>query len=533
MKCPRCAFVCADSKDLCPKCLLDLRASKSRQGIAISNPHARYKELLAASHLEAKPKSTPHSAPTTQKFQLSQFAEHGRAFFQNILKKIPKRNTTEKLPEAPRATPNEEQADPPTLMPPPTPPTVNRRSLHAESQFSTRVKPDVLDLTDNEDGLEEMLDSMLQDQEHFELATEEQPILPTATNEDLQFDIEFAEEDDDEDIQEEFVLFAEDEEDELPEETSDASNSQQQIWELNEDDEELSEELRWNVEEETPATLSSHRFAPLQSSGSEDADIDALFDASWDSYFPVTEEISLAIENMRPASSRNDIEVLFNLAFESLDTPDAQKVLFQPVETKTQLLMETPELLEQAEKAAEMVDDEDPDGKSTLERLLESSDQFVVLSRSESEKPDHAFDMPARVMQRSAAFLIDVVYMLLAAAIIAGLPLLTSEFTLAQLSAESLSLLRGTAVWFFLLLLFYPPLCLLLRSETFGQSLTACVFRGKDGLRLTRSQKILLGLELALSIVCGGFLLPLLRCPSLHEWLNQARTFQQEETEIS
>lgn len=47
MKCPGCRFVCSDSRDICPKCLLDLRPHKTAMGIPVRNPHLRYGELMA------------------------------------------------------------------------------------------------------------------------------------------------------------------------------------------------------------------------------------------------------------------------------------------------------------------------------------------------------------------------------------------------------------------------------------------------------------------------------------------------------
>ena len=46
MKCPACHFVCSDSRDLCPRCLLDLRDHKKNLNLRVSNPDVSYKELL-------------------------------------------------------------------------------------------------------------------------------------------------------------------------------------------------------------------------------------------------------------------------------------------------------------------------------------------------------------------------------------------------------------------------------------------------------------------------------------------------------
>ncbi|MCO6432124.1 MAG: RDD family protein [Deltaproteobacteria bacterium] len=46
MKCPACEFVCSDLRDICPKCLADLRPQKKALGIQISNPHLSYNDLI-------------------------------------------------------------------------------------------------------------------------------------------------------------------------------------------------------------------------------------------------------------------------------------------------------------------------------------------------------------------------------------------------------------------------------------------------------------------------------------------------------
>lgn len=47
MRCPGCSFVCSDLRDICPKCFLDLRPTKSSLKIKITAPKASYDDLLA------------------------------------------------------------------------------------------------------------------------------------------------------------------------------------------------------------------------------------------------------------------------------------------------------------------------------------------------------------------------------------------------------------------------------------------------------------------------------------------------------
>ncbi len=46
MKCPECRFICSNLRDICPKCLLDLRQYKRSHSLPISFPKATYEELL-------------------------------------------------------------------------------------------------------------------------------------------------------------------------------------------------------------------------------------------------------------------------------------------------------------------------------------------------------------------------------------------------------------------------------------------------------------------------------------------------------
>ncbi len=46
MKCPDCGFVCSDLRDICPKCLVDLRDFKEQTGLRVSNPRASYEQLV-------------------------------------------------------------------------------------------------------------------------------------------------------------------------------------------------------------------------------------------------------------------------------------------------------------------------------------------------------------------------------------------------------------------------------------------------------------------------------------------------------
>jgi hypothetical protein len=47
MKCPGCNFVCSELRDICPKCILDLRPFKAANGLTVTDPTATIEELVA------------------------------------------------------------------------------------------------------------------------------------------------------------------------------------------------------------------------------------------------------------------------------------------------------------------------------------------------------------------------------------------------------------------------------------------------------------------------------------------------------
>lgn len=64
MRCPKCKFISADKRDLCPKCLLDLRPEKKRLGLPITRPKVPYEELLELA--KSKKTKTKKNNPNTQ-----------------------------------------------------------------------------------------------------------------------------------------------------------------------------------------------------------------------------------------------------------------------------------------------------------------------------------------------------------------------------------------------------------------------------------------------------------------------------------
>lgn len=56
MKCPGCDFVCSELRDICPRCLVDLRGHKRLLGLPVIKPDASYKELCGRGGVPIAPK---------------------------------------------------------------------------------------------------------------------------------------------------------------------------------------------------------------------------------------------------------------------------------------------------------------------------------------------------------------------------------------------------------------------------------------------------------------------------------------------
>jgi uncharacterized RDD family membrane protein YckC len=61
MKCPQCSFVCSELRDICPKCLLDLRPHKHSLGLPVTDSDASYKELVRLITKQPKAPETKRS----------------------------------------------------------------------------------------------------------------------------------------------------------------------------------------------------------------------------------------------------------------------------------------------------------------------------------------------------------------------------------------------------------------------------------------------------------------------------------------
>lgn len=61
MKCPECHFVCSELRDLCPRCLADLRPFKQGAGLTVIDAKASYQELLDKAGQKKTAETVPDS----------------------------------------------------------------------------------------------------------------------------------------------------------------------------------------------------------------------------------------------------------------------------------------------------------------------------------------------------------------------------------------------------------------------------------------------------------------------------------------
>jgi uncharacterized RDD family membrane protein YckC len=181
MKCPACHYVCSDLRDICPKCLLDLRPSKKSLGLPISYPDSSYAVLVRKQIPGKKGGSNPIESITGAVSSVGNFFKR--------LAPAPKKSkpdtqtsVTEPVSEdGPSAenlstTPSTSKDSP---SPTPTPPlsaqeeqpTVSSKNAALEYQLrkTTQAAPTVIEM--NEATLEESLMALEQSEIEIEAVT--------------------------------------------------------------------------------------------------------------------------------------------------------------------------------------------------------------------------------------------------------------------------------------------------------------------------------------------------------------------------
>ena len=108
MKCPNCNFVCSDLRDICPKCIFDLRGYKKAVGLPISYPKLSYTELALKTNPQLrrkKKKKTQDNLVLKKEVVSAVLVEPVFSKFKNFFKKSTPEKPAETAPTVPVVTP--------------------------------------------------------------------------------------------------------------------------------------------------------------------------------------------------------------------------------------------------------------------------------------------------------------------------------------------------------------------------------------------------------------------------------------------
>lgn len=139
MKCPNCNFVCSDLRDICPKCIFDLRGYKKAVGLPISYPKMSYAELAlktTSAGAKRKKKNPIEKKEPAQVLVAEPIVAKLKSFFK---KRVIEKTT------APAAPPSQASKSP-SLTPPPPVPTetisaVSDNQVQAVTEEATPIVP--------------------------------------------------------------------------------------------------------------------------------------------------------------------------------------------------------------------------------------------------------------------------------------------------------------------------------------------------------------------------------------------------------
>jgi len=199
MRCPGCKFVCSDLRDLCPKCLLDLRPAKKVMHLPIANPDIAYEALLHRTikkspkpqskrekkskvggffkTLVSKPVKAKTEAPPKEKQKVSKEVEVA-AVDANVSDAA--EHTEESTSKSSEEHPPEQTQELPasdTVGDIPDELTEHKETPSStEQQIPSTPTPEVIDLTAQDSNMSDILDQMIDDTEFsVEAVIEETP----------------------------------------------------------------------------------------------------------------------------------------------------------------------------------------------------------------------------------------------------------------------------------------------------------------------------------------------------------------------
>jgi len=535
MRCPECLFFCADSKDLCPKCYLDLRPHKRALSLPISRPDASYDTLLGESG--KRPASTSPKATKARAAKPS--------FFSKLLSALSKPKRVRKAVAAP-VTPVISKK-----LPSPAAPKNDSSALSIASapikekkvskySPSPAAAPKVIDLSNLDEELDKVIDEMIQSEPTtFEaMSAPQTKVKPAAAEVDIpEIQIDF------EDLE---LNPRRGGADNLPEASQNRTSRERKPSEpLRSEVPPPSVEPPVEIEAQPDLRAVSPEVDELLSGLGETVEIEtvekkqepvcdlscfaanpaepisaAFHDAAAELELRMPREIEFSYQELTARGKDDHLDVLFQLAEEAIENPGAEKNYSDEIETNTKRKVEVG-LLEKQLKSVEKVLE-----APAFSLKKGSAVAPMVPPSSESERV--FLPSAARAKARLSCAVIDGILVVLTSAALSILlsvesPLTFLDNLLQPSQFEPLEVIFPAAFFLALvpvLTILYPLFCLLAAHRTLGALCTGLLLISADGRKPKKSQIFVRALSLPLSIVTLGALPALRGKPCRHDLLS-------------
>lgn len=488
MKCPACAFVCSDLRDLCPSCFLDLRDSKRVLGITITDPESSYQELVSGVGGKKQPaRKSPKVEP--------------RSLFQTVRSLFGKETEA-----APKSEPRKTQAVLKSAVPkrpaekpePKIPPLPEKKPAKVEQEQASIPEPEIKEAK--------------APPSEPEAEAEIEVIIPTQV---LRSDSPAHEERSEAPV-EPTTPIARDTFDEIEDETA--------------------KHLQELVEEEEapePARVIELSLTPLSLPGSE-PEIEQLFQEAADerSWTPTAVDFEINAFESLQFQNREDIELLFSIAFDAFDDPEAERVFEKKATESSERVLTSDSIEEQAKLVEEAM---------TAPVLSLKSGGLGPVKSSESgeeEEPLSFVPIPVGRRFRAAALGFGAIFLLSLVAAAIWYQLAEPGKALLLITGRgayelyALELAERFSLIFFPALLFHPFLLFVIGRQPLlaAEILGAQMFTLREKL-VAFDHVLVHALTWPLTLLSLGLIRP--HGLPLHDWLSSATLFELKDESIS
>lgn len=483
MKCPNCQFVCSELRDICPKCLLDFRPYKRSLGLQITFPDLSYAELTAK--VMKKPLAE-NSAEEQEANLLSSLKEFGR----DVISALSPANLEEQpLPREKETTP--EMQNIATLC----------KDAEEEIQHTTpivipeaapRNAPTIIDFSDSQEDLTEILDQMIGETE-----IEVEAVKPGETDNAIEFDFVFDDQPGCDNQGEDPPVLSESA---MNDQGSDLPTTQLEIA-ISLPDETGIIEMSDTPERPSPSEL--------QVTTSE---TNWLFEQALNEIRTFTETPTCELELLQfnRTVKSEEIDLLFDLTAEEITNPEKIKRYTKVVPTSTEQSVTSNELNRQLKAVEKAISSPLLSLKAPSPR--KSSDQTSTYKSDEHDAETVTIPKPATIFQRVYCLLLDLIVI----AILALFTTIVFGFVDGTLPAEilidptaigiveTLTLLGDFLFVLIIGLIAYPLFAYLTTQQTIGMKIANIQMVDYHGKQPSQLQLIIRALSWPFALLfCG------------------------------